>query len=990
MESEIREDQELEADSGSGSEFSFASEIKLLRNYRLCPHQRLIRYGSSENLVGLIVAVIGPTSLGKTTLAREIAKSLLCTFLEHDLLRSCFPPRDGSASDGDPDPAYQILWKMIETHLDSRNHHIVVDYRLSRRVEIDRLLRIAERHDAVVILIDCELGRISESRPHDREGEATLARYLERSLTMEEEQADDCFYDYDPSKIDVPRLVIGATSDAGLEEHVDAVKKLILTSLDEKFAMTEEVDTLCMPCSTCKLDAVRRQFASFPKTFKHELHADEFHLLFKEDVVWWGTFSYICRACCRRGSNVCYTWKELYFHPECILELPLEVKHKCHWHPLKLTLLPPKDDTDEYYCEVCAERRDADNWIYYCRDCEYEAHVPCVVPNLPGQPNSSSHQEEEGDEANKGEQANNSQEGSSLEIETREDQELEANSGSGSGSHLEVKPEDGLDEKARFFWEEIMERDRKWRDTGRSINSDSYGLRINFQKRLLQEAGHVLVAILMDPPGSEEGNLLSCLGSPDAKAKADDSDDASKWEAKRIVKALRCMFLSYDDILSWLGSPDDGDDGNDGEDDADDDVRSRFGSLDASENVASCFGIPDVGEDTVLSALVQMAASQLSVGHSVVIRAPLPHRAQIDLLLDTANSTQAKLVVLDLRNKKPVNKEQLSEYDLNDVPKLVLPELNSFGDDDKDDYLDFILMASSMNHWHVGDGTESVLKDGGCKNEVKFRHFSHRHPLTLIEQKASTESSLPLPIQYYCHCCMEHITSDQRYYLCDHCDFSLHKSCAELPQCWDALFHVHPLRLMILEHEREFRSWNRIDILISCIVCKQGTEKGPVYRCWKCHAFFIHHQCAVSLMEDVRHECHAHPLRFHTLPEEKTFNCYGCGGEGKSVCYSCSECQSIFHLECAMKLTLTPSVKHKCHWDTLVLTSTPPKDDSDEYYCEVCAQRRHRDHWIYYCKPCEYEAHPHCVNPDIPPYTMPEPKDSSKRSQGESEDDSDV
>ncbi|KAI4363768.1 hypothetical protein MLD38_019943 [Melastoma candidum] len=954
------------------------------RNYPPCHHMQICNYGCFENLVGLIVAVIGPTSQGKTTLAREIAKSLRCTFLEHDLLRSCFPPRVGSASDGDPDPAYLILWKMIQTHLAGRNHHIVVDYPLSRRVEIDRLLGIAESQDAVVILIDCELGRRSEARPHDRDGEATLARYLEWSLTMEEERVDNCFYDYDPSKIDVPRLVIGATSDAGFEEHVDAVKRLIQASLDEKFTITEGDRTMRWDCSRCDLDAVRRRFASFPKTFKHVLHDDEFHLYFSED----GMLDYTCGACLRRGENLCYNWvKGLRFHPECVLELPLEGKHKYHWHPLKLTLLPPKDDTDEYYCEVCAERRDADNWIYYCRDCEYEAHVPCVVPNLPGQPNSSSDEEDEVYEANKGEQGNSSREGSFLEIETREDQELEADSGSGSGSDLEVKPEDGLDEKARFFWEEIMERDRKLLERNwpmyNLIMPRSYGQNNSFQKRLLQEPGHVLVAMLIDPPGS-------------------------MWVARPMAESLRCMCLYNDDLFSCLGIPDanadfvddgeaddhdgdaddhDGDaDDHDGDDDAHDDVRSRFGSLDASENVASCFGIPEVDEDAVFTALVQMAASQLSLGHSVVIQAPLPHRAQIDLLLDAANSTQATLIVLELRMEKLVNRELalpelLSEYDLNDVPKLVLPELNPFRYPNEV-ILDFILMASSMNHWHVGDGTESVLKDGGCKNEVKFRHFSHRQPFTLIEQKASTEASLPLPIEYYCDCCMEQITSDQRYYLCDHCDFSLHKSCAELPQCWDAPFHVHPLRLMILEHERDkktrivsFLGRKRTEPLISCIVCKQGTENGPFYRCWSCYAFFIHHQCAVPLMEDVRHECHAHPLRFHTLPEEKTFNCFGCGGEGKSVCYRCSECQSIFHLECAMKLTLTPSVKHKCHWDTLVLTSTPPKDDSDEYYCEVCTQRRHGDHWIYYCKPCEYEAHPHCVNPDIPPYTMP--KDSS-------------
>ncbi|KAI4363892.1 hypothetical protein MLD38_020055 [Melastoma candidum] len=380
-----------------------------------CPHERLSRNKYSENLVGLIVAVTGRTSPRKTALAREIAKALRCTFLEHDQFRSCIPAGYGSASDDDL--AYRIVRKMIETHLDHRNHHIVVDHPLSRRVELDQLLGIAESHDAVVILIDCELGRRSEARPHDREGEATLARYLERSLTMEEERVDDCFYDYDPSKINVPRLVIGATSDAGLEEHVDAVKKLILTSLDEKFTITERDGTMTWDCSRCDLDAVRREFTRFPKTFKHVLHDKEFHLHYPEDWMRKGkTVDYPCGACLGFAENLCYTWVEgLSFHPECVLELPLEVKHKCHWHPLKLTLLPPKDDTDEYYCEVCAERRDADNWIYYCRDCEYEAHVPCVVPNLPGQPNSSSDQEEEVDEANKGEQANSSQEGSSVQ-----------------------------------------------------------------------------------------------------------------------------------------------------------------------------------------------------------------------------------------------------------------------------------------------------------------------------------------------------------------------------------------------------------------------------------------------------------------------------------------------------------------------------------------------------------------------------------------------
>ncbi|KAI4363765.1 hypothetical protein MLD38_019940 [Melastoma candidum] len=173
--------------------------------------------------------------------------------------------------------------------------------------------------------------------------------------------------------IDIPKLIIKSTSGADLREHVDSVKKLMLTSLDEMFIMGEGDSTVTSGCSRCTLDELRRWFTRYPETFKHELHADEFYLEIPENVIRKGsTRMFKCRACLCRGGNLYYTWGELYFHPECVLELPLQVDHKCHWHPLKLMLLPPKDETDEYYSEVCAERRDADSWIYCCQECEYE------------------------------------------------------------------------------------------------------------------------------------------------------------------------------------------------------------------------------------------------------------------------------------------------------------------------------------------------------------------------------------------------------------------------------------------------------------------------------------------------------------------------------------------------------------------------------------------------------------------------------------------
>lgn len=53
----------------------------------------------------------------------------------------------------------------------------------------------------------------------------------------------------------------------------------------------------------------------------------------------------------------------------------------------------------------------------------------------------------------------------------------------------------------------------------------------------------------------------------------------------------------------------------------------------------------------------------------------------------------------------------------------------------------------------------------------------------------------------------------------------------------------------------------------------------------------------------------------------------------------------------------------------------PPKDETNEYYCEVCAEMRHPDYWIYYCARCEYEAHTHCVIPGISRYLHPKPEE---------------
>ncbi|OWM81906.1 hypothetical protein CDL15_Pgr007945 [Punica granatum] len=83
------------------------------------------------------------------------------------------------------------------------------------------------------------------------------------------------------------------------------------------------------------------------------------------------------------------------------LSFPETVKHLYHHH--RLVLIKPKADRDDrednpepefegeydsdeyYYCGVRAEkelRRNAGNPVYYCKECEFSAHVGCSIAKV--------------------------------------------------------------------------------------------------------------------------------------------------------------------------------------------------------------------------------------------------------------------------------------------------------------------------------------------------------------------------------------------------------------------------------------------------------------------------------------------------------------------------------------------------------------------------------------------------------------------------------
>ncbi|KAI4382671.1 hypothetical protein MLD38_008607 [Melastoma candidum] len=387
--------------------------------------------------------------------------------------------------------------------------------------------------------------------------------------------------------------------------------------------------------------------------------------------------------------------------------------------------------------------------------------------------------------------------------------------------------------------------------------------------------------------------------------------------------------------------------------------------------------------------LQRVAARQVSLGRGAVLFSPVlsGFRAYLDELRDMAHEAGLTLAVIEFWTGVEHEAENL-EYP-EDIPQMVVDLRNSEHIRFKDYLLDF---------FNELDLSGDQQRDGS----PTFRHFSHPHPLKLEDCPEPGEEDL------CCSICLESIAG--RYYVCSSCDYSLHESCTRLPQQLQLQFHTHPLKLVNQALRRPFRRFQDSNLRLKlrevsrdvCRICNGEITSKPSYECYQCYKLTVHHECAVTL-KDTDHQCHPHKLEVNSLnlavspfqlkgiridslslEDSCRFDCYACGSQGDLIFYYCPECKFRFHVNCVK--TLPSSVDRKCPHGKPLLLSMPPKDETNEYYCEVCARMRHPDYWIYYCARCEYEAHPHCVIPGISPYIHPKPEGGEGAEKAQSED----
>jgi hypothetical protein len=220
----------------------------------------------------------------------------------------------------------------------------------------------------------------------------------------------------------------------------------------------------------------------------------------------------------------------------------------------------------------------------------------------------------------------------------------------------------------------------------------------------------------------------------------------------------------------------------------------------------------------------------------------------------------------------------------------------------------------------------------------ELQHFDHEHKLIISRNEVEVHD------HKLCEGCVQSISVP--FYSCEECDYFLHSKCARLP-----LKKRHPSHPHLLTLSARGKLIGGVNF---CDACKH-IGHGYIYKCHECDHCSLDIRC-YSIPKTFKHEGHQHPLFYALKLAEKCNACdrlrHFFGG------FVCTECNFVLGFECA---TLPPKVKYDHHLHPLSFTHTTVKDDSEEYYCLICEEKRNPDHWFYHCTECNFTAHSQCI-----------------------------
>ncbi|XP_047325051.1 uncharacterized protein LOC124928843 [Impatiens glandulifera] len=194
-------------------------------------------------------------------------------------------------------------------------------------------------------------------------------------------------------------------------------------------------------------------------------------------------------------------------------------------------------------------------------------------------------------------------------------------------------------------------------------------------------------------------------------------------------------------------------------------------------------------------------------------------------------------------------------------------------------------------------------------------------------------------------------------YTCDDHQTLIHKFCINYPQEFHHI-RLHPAHTLSLDLEPTNSESTRI-----CNACGDNCHYGQIYSCKNCN-FYLESKCTFRELLMIRSTLHGHQL---ALVEQNTKrdpkrDCNQCRKELPCSPYlHCGLCDVSFCVWCA----LPSKAAYSRHYHELGFVHSYVEDESGEYYCDACEQRRVPNHPVYRCMECAYVAHIGCVASDL-------------------------
>ncbi|KAK8350346.1 hypothetical protein V6Z11_A06G204900 [Gossypium hirsutum] len=243
------------------------------------------------------------------------------------------------------------------------------------------------------------------------------------------------------------------------------------------------------------------------------------------------------------------------------------------------------------------------------------------------------------------------------------------------------------------------------------------------------------------------------------------------------------------------------------------------------------------------------------------------------------------------------------------------------------------------------------------KSMQQIQHaFHEEHPLVLVAEQSNIEG-----LKAYCDGCGELLSAP--CFTCIHCNYNLHKQCAEAPLSLPnhPLYPQHSYVGFFLR-QRPYPSDHKV---YGCELCKEKCNMF-FYQCYHLGCWFsIDIKCAklsssYKFNQPSKHDIHQHPLTFiesptSTIDVPKRFNYSWCHETLIDAIYFCCDCPFIIHKKCLDELpTEIDHLTHRLH--PLILN----RSDSD-YLCNPC-QKKHSGPF-YSCSLCHFNINVECAWP---------------------------